>query len=144
MTSDERRRVLADGNVIPTLGLGVPPHRHRPGRQQRDLRRTSAARQRRPPGGGLHHDEVLPRAQRSGAEAEGRRGRLGVDQIDLHIVHRPQKGPTWAWPGTEAAQERIQANAEVFGFELSGDQINALDGLDHTGATAEAREGKWW
>jgi diketogulonate reductase-like aldo/keto reductase len=41
-------------------------------------------------------------------------------------------------------RERIQANAQVFDFELSGDQMHALDDLDHTGATAEAREGKWW
>jgi 2,5-diketo-D-gluconate reductase A len=31
---------------------------------------------------------------------------LGVDQVDLYLVHWPQRGPTWAWPGMERAQER--------------------------------------
>ncbi len=32
--------------------------------------------------------------------------RLGVDEIDLYIIHWPQSGPTWAWPGMERARER--------------------------------------
>jgi len=40
------------------------------------------------------------------AEAEHSLRRLGVDQVDLYIVHWPQGGPTWAWPGMEAAKER--------------------------------------
>jgi 2,5-diketo-D-gluconate reductase A len=31
--------------------------------------------------------------------------RLGVDRVDLYIVHWPQGGPTWAWPGMESARE---------------------------------------
>jgi 2,5-diketo-D-gluconate reductase A len=31
--------------------------------------------------------------------------RLGVDRVDLYIVHWPQGGPTWAWPGMERARE---------------------------------------
>ena len=31
--------------------------------------------------------------------------RLGVDQVDLYIVHWPEGGPTWAWPGMERARE---------------------------------------
>jgi diketogulonate reductase-like aldo/keto reductase len=37
---------------------------------------------------------------------EGSLERLGVDQVDLYIIHWPQRGPTWAWPGMEQARER--------------------------------------
>ena len=39
------------------------------------------------------------------AEAERSLRRLGVDQVDLYIIHWPQGGPTWAWPGMEKARE---------------------------------------
>jgi 2,5-diketo-D-gluconate reductase A len=38
-------------------------------------------------------------------EAEGSLRRLGVDYVDLYIIHWPQGGPTWAWPGMERAKE---------------------------------------
>jgi methylglyoxal/glyoxal reductase len=39
------------------------------------------------------------------AEAERSLWRLGVDHVDLYIIHWPQGGPTWAWPGMEQARE---------------------------------------
>jgi len=39
------------------------------------------------------------------AEAEESLRRLGVDQVDLYIIHWPQGGPLWAWPGMERARE---------------------------------------
>jgi 2,5-diketo-D-gluconate reductase A len=39
------------------------------------------------------------------AQAEQSLGRLGIDQVDLYIIHWPQGGPTWAWPGMERARE---------------------------------------
>ena len=39
------------------------------------------------------------------AEAKRSLERLGVEQVDLYIVHWPQAGPTWAWPGMERAHE---------------------------------------
>ena len=41
-------------------------------------------------------------------------------------------------------EERIAANAQVFDFALSDEDLAALDGLDRTGGTDDAREEKWW
>jgi diketogulonate reductase-like aldo/keto reductase len=54
------------------------------------------------------------------AEAEQSLRRLGVDQVDLYIVHWPQGGPTWAWPGMEEAQRRGHARSiGVSNFSVS-------------------------
>ena len=39
------------------------------------------------------------------AEAERSLQRLGLDHVDLYIIHWPQGGPTWAWPGMQKARE---------------------------------------
>ena len=39
------------------------------------------------------------------AEVERSLQRLGVDYVDLYIIHWPEGGPTWAWPGMERARE---------------------------------------
>ena len=41
-------------------------------------------------------------------------------------------------------RDRIEANAQVFDFALSEEDVAALDALDHTGGTAAARESIWW
>ena len=41
-------------------------------------------------------------------------------------------------------KERIESNADVFGFELSEEDMATLDGLDETGGTDQAQETKWW
>lgn len=38
-------------------------------------------------------------------EAEASLRRLGVDYVDLYIIHWPQGGPTWAWGEMERSQE---------------------------------------
>jgi methylglyoxal/glyoxal reductase len=46
-----------------------------------------------------------PNAKDPVAAAEQSLRRLGVDQVDLYLVHWPQNGPAWAWPGMERARE---------------------------------------
>ncbi len=41
-------------------------------------------------------------------------------------------------------RERIDENAGLFDFHLGDDDLAALDALDTTGGTEQAREGKWW
>jgi 2,5-diketo-D-gluconate reductase A len=45
------------------------------------------------------------------AEADASLRRLGVDYLDLYIVHRPAGGSTWAWPGMEGSRERGYARS---------------------------------
>ena len=60
---------------------------------------------------GVPRDEVFittkffPGRRDPVAEIEGSLRRLGVDDVDLYIIHWPQGGPTWAWPGMERARE---------------------------------------
>jgi 2,5-diketo-D-gluconate reductase A len=39
------------------------------------------------------------------AEIERSLRRLGLGHVDLYLIHWPQGGPTWAWPGMERALE---------------------------------------
>ena len=205
---------------------------------------------------GVPRDEVFittkfyPRRSDPVAEAEQSLRRLGVDQVDLYIIHWPEGGPVWAWPGMERARElgyarsigvsnfdvreleqvtaagtstplvnqvqfnpvkyrralldecerrnvvleaysplgtgrllrntalrriadrigrtpaqvllrwcvqldlpvipksthreRIEENAQIFDFVLSGEDVAELDALDETGGTTGALERKWW
>jgi diketogulonate reductase-like aldo/keto reductase len=119
-------RRLADGNEIPLLGLGVwqvpggPEcvsavrwalelgYRHIDTAQAygneesvgQALRESGVARQEV-----FLTTKFYPRSRDAAAEAERSLRRLGVDQVDLYIIHWPQGGPTWAWPGMERARE---------------------------------------
>src|SRR5207302_1232235 len=126
VTEDGRARVLADGNQMPMLGLGVwqVPN----GAQcvnavrwalelgYRHIDTAQAYGNEESVGRGLREsgvprDEVFittkfdPARRDPSAEAEQSLKRLGVDHVDLYIVHWPQGGPTWAWPGMERARE---------------------------------------
>ncbi len=270
MTGSEHR-TLADGTEIPVLGLGVwqvpdgaeceravrwaleAGYRHidtaqaygNEGSVGRALRDSGVPREQV-----FITTKFYPARRDPVAEIEGSLRRLGVDHVDLYIIHWPQRGPTWAWPGMEAAlergfarsigvsnfsvleleqviaiastspavnqvqfspfeyrralleacraravaveaysplgtgrhlsdptvagvaervgrtpaqvllrwclqrgtivlpksthQERIEANARIFDFSLSDDDMATLDALDTTGGTDKARERKWW
>jgi diketogulonate reductase-like aldo/keto reductase len=127
VTADGRARVLADGNEIPLLGLGVwqVPE----GRECEDAVRwalelgyrhidTAQAYGNERSVGRALRDSGVPREDvfiatkfypaRKDPEAEAQRSleRLGVEYVNLYIVHWPQGGPTWAWDGMQRARER--------------------------------------
>jgi 2,5-diketo-D-gluconate reductase A len=126
VTADGTAQRLEDGNEIPLLGLGVwqVPN----GRECVDAVRwalelgyrhidTAQAYGNEESVGqalresGVPREQVFlttkffPRRQDPVAEAERSLERLGVDSVDLYIVHWPGDGPTWAWPGMEGARE---------------------------------------
>ena len=41
-------------------------------------------------------------------------------------------------------RERIEENGQLFDFALGDEDMAALDALDQTGGTSDARERKWW
>ena len=125
VTADGRSRVLGDGNEIPLLGLGV--WQVPDGRECEDAVRwalelgyrhidiAQAYRNERSVGNalrdsGVARDEVYITTKfdpgKKDAEAEAQRSleRLGLDYVDLYIIHWPQGGPTWAWDGMQRAQ----------------------------------------
>jgi 2,5-diketo-D-gluconate reductase A len=125
-TPDGRFRTLSDGNRIPVLGLGVwqvpdGPECARTVRWAlelgyRHIDTAQAYGNEQSVGRGLSEsgvprDEVyittkfFPGAKDPAAEAERSLRRLGVDYVDLYIIHWPQGGPTWAWPGMERARQ---------------------------------------
>ncbi|MGH1551695.1 aldo/keto reductase [Streptomyces sp. L7] len=61
---------------------------------------------------GIPRDEVFvttkfqPRSGDPVAQAEASLRRLGLEQVDLYLVHWPAGGPTKAWAGMEQAKER--------------------------------------
>ncbi len=126
VTADGRARVLADDHKLPMLGLGVWQVPNGPecvravhwalelGYRHIDTAQAygneeSVGRALRD--SGVPREEVFittkfyPARQDPAAEAENSLKRLGVDQVDLYIIHWPQGGATWAWPGMERAHE---------------------------------------
>jgi diketogulonate reductase-like aldo/keto reductase len=127
-----RARVLADGNEIPLLAQGV--WRVPNGPECEDAVRsalelgyrhidTAQAYGNEESVGRAVRDSGVPREDvfittkfypaRRNPEAEVHRSleRLGLDLVDLYIIHWPQGGPTWAWPAMERAHERGYARS---------------------------------
>lgn len=125
-TADTRLKVLADGSSIPVLGLGVWQIPNGPATVNavrwalelgyRHIDTAQAYGNEESVGralkqSGVPRDEVFittkfyPGGEDPVAEAEESLRRLGVDYLDLYIVHWPQGGVSWAWPGMERARE---------------------------------------
>ena len=140
----ERTRRLSDGNAIPLLGLGVwqvpkGPETENAVRWALELgyrhidtaqayeNEESVGRAIR--ASGVPREEIFittkfrPRYKDPAARAEESLRRIGVDQLDLYIVHWPGGGPTWAWPGMERARERGYARS----IGVSNFSIKELD-----------------
>lgn len=119
-------RTLADGNQLPWLGLGVwqvpngpecvnavrwaleSGYRHIDTAQAYGNEESVGQALR---DSGIPRDQVFittkfrPRADDPVGQAQQSLRRLGVEQIDLYLVHWPAGGATRAWPGMERAHE---------------------------------------
>jgi diketogulonate reductase-like aldo/keto reductase len=153
VTADGRARVLADGNEIPLLGLGVWQVPNGPecvnavrwalelGYRHIDTAQAYGNEESVGLGlreSGVPREEVFittkfyPANKDPEAEAQRSLQRLCVEQVDLYIIHWPQGGPTWAWPGMEGARERGYARSiGVSNFNVSE--------LEQVMAVAESR-----
>lgn len=122
----EQTLTLADGHPIPVLGLGVwqvpdgPTcvdtvrwalelgYRHVDTAQAYGNEASVGEGLRQ---SGVPRDEVFittkfqPTKKDPVAEVEKSLARLGVDHVDLYIVHWPHGGATWAWAGMERSRE---------------------------------------
>ena len=132
LTPDGRGRILADGTVMPLLGLGVwqvpdgPTcvhavrsalelgYRHIDTAQAYGNESSVGQALRE---SGVARDEVFittkfhPGRRDPLREAAYSIEQLEVDYVDLYLVHWPGGGATWAWPGMEAAHARSYARA---------------------------------
>ena len=132
LTADGRGRVLAEGTVMPLLGLGVWQVPDGPACVQavraalelgyRHIDTAQAYGNEASVGralreSGIARDEVFittkfqPDRRDPLRESARSIEQLGVDYVDLYLVHWPGGGATWAWPGMEAARARSYARA---------------------------------
>ena len=146
-------QTLADGRQIPTLALGVwqTPE----GSQTKDAVRwalelgyrhidTAQAYENEHSVGegfrqsGLDRDDVFittkfyPGSHDPVREIESSLQRLRFEYVDLYLVHWPQGGPTWAWPGMEEAQHRGYARS----IGVSNFDVGELDQVSSVATTA--------
>jgi diketogulonate reductase-like aldo/keto reductase len=132
VTANGRARTLADGKEIPLLGLGVwqvdnsqdcvdavrwaleVGYRHIDTAQAYGNEESVGQGLRE---SGVARDDVFittkffPKRKDPVAEIEQSLARLGVEHVDLYIVHWPEGGPTWAWPGMEQAHQQGYARS---------------------------------
>ncbi|MDX6454777.1 MAG: hypothetical protein QOD48_884 [Gaiellaceae bacterium] len=125
-TDGERTHELADGPVIPMLGLGVwqvenarecidavrsaleEGYRHIDTAQAYGNEESVGLGLRQ---SGVPREEIfvttkfLPRSEDPVAALEASLRGLGLEYVDLYLIHWPEGGPTWAWPGMERARE---------------------------------------
>ena len=135
---------LSDGNQIPALGLGVWQVPDGPecvnavrwaleaGYRHIDTAQAYGNEQSVGQGlrdSGVGREDVFittkfnPGRKDPVAELERSLERLGVDHVDLYIIHWPRRGATWAWPGME--QSKRQGYARSIG--VSNFSVAELD-----------------
>jgi diketogulonate reductase-like aldo/keto reductase len=147
---DQPARALSDGNRIPVLALGlwqVPKgptcvnavrwalelgYRHIDTAQAYGNEESVGQALRE---SGIRRDQMFittkfnPARRDPAAEAERSLRRLGVDYVDLYLVHWPRGGATRAWPGMERAHQLGYARSiGVSNFDV--------DELEQVGAAA--------
>ncbi|HEV3309307.1 MAG TPA: aldo/keto reductase [Chloroflexota bacterium] len=129
---EDQIRLLADGNRIPVLGLGVwqipdgPAcvtavmwalelgYRHIDTAQAYGNEESVGEGLRR---SGVPREQVFittkfdPSRADPVAEAEHSLERLGLDYVDLYLVHSPRGGATRAWPAMERVHQRGHARS---------------------------------
>ena len=153
--ADRHVRPLADGNQLPLLGLGVWQVPNGPECVNavrwalelgyRHIDTAQAYGNEESVGQGLRESGVpreeiflttkfFPRHRDPAAEAENSLRRLGVDHVDLYIIHWPQGGPTWAWPGMERARELGYARS----IGVSNFDVDELEQVSSTGSVVPA------
>ncbi|HEY0617470.1 MAG TPA: aldo/keto reductase [Kribbella sp.] len=124
--SSQLTRTLSNGAEIPVLGLGVWQVEDGPECERavawalekgyRLIDTAQAYRNESSVGrairsSGIPREEIFlttkfyPGSRDPLAEAEKSVERLGTEYVDLYLIHWPQGGPTWAWPGMERASE---------------------------------------
>src|SRR5436309_10360679 len=146
VTTDGRTRLLEDGVEMPMLGLGVWQVPNGPECVNavrwalelgyRHIDTAQAYGNEESVGQGLRESGVpreqvfittkfYPARRDPAGEIERSLRRLGVDRVDLYIIHWPQRGPTWAWPGMEQARELgLARSIRVSNFRSRGfDQV---------------------
>jgi methylglyoxal/glyoxal reductase len=132
LTTDGTARELQHGGAIPLLGLGVwqvPDGRKcvnavrwalEAGYHHIDTAqayRNEASVGKALSQSGIDRDDVFvttkffPGGDDPVGSVEQSLRRLGVDYVDLYLVHWPQGGPTWAWPGMQRTLELGYARA---------------------------------
>jgi diketogulonate reductase-like aldo/keto reductase len=152
-TGAGRARVLADGNEIPLLGFGVwqvpdGPECEQAVRWALELgyRHIDTAQAYGNEGSvgralrasGVPREEVFittkfhPGRRDAEHEARGSLERLGLDRVDLYIVHWPQGGATRAWDGMQ------RAHASRYARSIGVSNFSAAQ-LDELLAVAEVR-----
>ena len=151
MTSNVQTVRLADGNELPMLGLGVwqvPDgatcenavraalelgYRHIDTAQSYGNEESVGKALR---DSGVPRADVFittkfnPGGRDPVADAEESLRKLGVDQVDLYLVHWPKGGPLRAWPGMQRAQERgLAKSIGVSNFSAADlDKVTAAGG----------------
>jgi diketogulonate reductase-like aldo/keto reductase len=146
LSADGRAHRLYDGNWMPMLGFGVwqirdgraceeavgwaleAGYRHIDTAQAygneesvgRALRESAVAREEV-----FVTTKFRPTAKDPAAEIQRSLTRLGLDYVDLYLVHWPGGGPTWAWPGMQQAHEA--GHARSIGISnYSRDELSTL------------------